>query len=108
MKAIATTVDEKPVLLEVVEVEQEGEGFREIGRTEDVKKSLVDAFHNALDIVRSVGKTAGEQLGRIAKEVGPNKAELELSMSLSAQTGLWVFTAKGEGTLKVKFTWEDK
>jgi hypothetical protein len=111
MKTVSTNIVSTPVLIEVITDNVEVIGPGNPGRrtrTTSIEDQIADAYADAKETIAAIAKDIGTQLDSLTEGSRPKQVELEFSMGFSINAGVWVLTAKGESTFKVKMTWDAK
>jgi hypothetical protein len=106
MLVARTSVGKQAILIETIEQDVEivgGAGERQTEPTA-IEDTLGEAYERVKDIIKTMATDFAENL-KAAVAAG-QKIELEFSLGLSASSGLWVVSGKGEAGIKVKIVWE--
>ncbi|HLX84393.1 MAG TPA: CU044_2847 family protein [Terriglobales bacterium] len=109
MKTVSTRIESIPLLIEAISENVEIIGTEQSGRrtkTTSIEDQVARAYADAKETIAAIAKDIGTQLNDLTEGSRPGQVELEFSMGFSASAGVWVLTAKGESTFKVKMTWE--
>jgi hypothetical protein len=106
MLVARTSVGTQPILIETTEddVEIAGEAAERQTQPTSIEDTLGDAYQRAKDVITTMATDFANNLK--AAVASGQKIELEFSLSLSAKSGLWVISGKGEAAIKVKMVWE--
>jgi hypothetical protein len=99
-----TSLKDQEILIEAVDEQVEYAGPSTTPRTVDT--GIEDKFKGAYDSLKSVVSTIAADFANSFTAAKGQKIELEFSMSLSATTGVWIVSGKGECAIKVKMVWE--
>lgn len=109
MKVIKETIGNVNILiqtmdndLEVINETQEGPAIIDTS----IEDKLQEIYTKAKLVIRNMAEGIGSELVKIAPLPRPKQVELEFTMGISAQAGIWILSSGGEHTLAVKMIWE--
>jgi Trypsin-co-occurring domain 1 len=109
MKAIITEIGNTKVLVEAQQEIVELIGTDTDGRRTiptGISADMSDAYRRAKDTLKQMATDFGNDFTQIASAVRPKSLEVEFNLALSAETGMWIVTTKGECALKITLCWE--
>lgn len=108
MLVAKTSVGKEEVLIEVVKEHIEIAGATDKRQTEPtgIEDALGEAYERAKVVITTIAADFATSFK--AALASGQKIELEFSLGLSASSGLWVISGKGEAAMKVKMVWEEK
>jgi hypothetical protein len=108
MLVARTSIGKQPVLIETVQegIEIVGQGSGRQTQPTAIEDTLGDAYNRVKEVITTIAADFDKNLKEFI--ASGQKVELEFSLGLSASTGLWVISGKGEAALKAKIVWEEK
>jgi hypothetical protein len=107
MLVAKTSVGSQSILIQTIEdSDVEVAGSRDERQTEPTAIGVGEAYQRAKAIIATIAADFASDL-KTAVASG-QKIELEFTLGLSASSGLWMITGKGEAVIKVKMIWEGK
>jgi non-canonical (house-cleaning) NTP pyrophosphatase len=108
MLVAKTSIGKQAILIETVEDDVQivgDEGGRQTQPTA-IEDTLGEAYQRAKDVITTMAADFAKDIREFV--TSGQKVELEFSLGLSATSGLWVISGKGEAAIKVKMMWEKK
>jgi hypothetical protein len=108
MLVAKASVGKQPILIETVQegIEIVGPGGERQTQPTAIEDTLGDAYQRMKEVITTIAADFGKNLKEFI--ASGQKVELEFSLGLSASTGLWVISGKGEAAIKAKIVWEEK
>ncbi len=109
MKTVQETIGNTSILIQMfdddVDVIGAGEKGPDIVET-GIEETLKDSYTKAKAVIRGIAEDMTTELGNIRTNAHPKQIEIEFTIGLSAQLGIWVLGAKNDYALKVKMSWD--
>jgi len=101
-----TSLGNNELLIEALDESVEIAGGASVRQTEGtaIEDKLQDAYGRVKSIISSMAGDFAESLKQ--KMASGQSVELEFNLGLSASSGFWVISGKGECAIKVKMIWE--
>jgi len=108
MLVAKTSVGSNVILIETDDEDVTFTGSKADRQTEltSIPESLGEAYERAKGVILTIATDFANELKAVVAST--QKIEIEFALNLSSSTGLWVMTAKGGASLKVKMIWENK
>lgn len=108
MLVARTSVGKQAVLIETVEEGMEIIGAQRERQTQPtaIEDTLGEAYERVKEVITTIATDFSENLKELI--ASGQKVELEFNLALSASTGLWVISGKGEAAIKAKIVWGEK
>lgn len=104
-KAIPFELEDGQIHIEVEDEDQNGTGFRRVGRGDEKESTAPKRFSDAIAGV----KPAAEALLASFKEINtPSEIGLEFGLKFNAKVGAVFTTADSQATFKVSVKWTNK
>jgi hypothetical protein len=103
-----TTIGNEEVLIEVAEDDLKlvGAAYKRQTEPTAIEDKLGEAYVRVKGLIRTIAADFSNTLKDVL--ASGQKIEMEFSLGLSASSGLWVISAKGEAAIKITIAWEPK